>query len=382
MVMGAVQAGYVASVIASGWLADRAGGRSVLTVACLASGCFALAFGLWAGGYGPALLLRFLAGTGIGGTYVPAMVLAAAAYPPSRRGWAIGMLSVGTGLALAATYFLAGPLAEALGWRQAMVWPGLVSFPAAAWAWFATPARPEAQAPPRAAPANLPAEEPEAPGRKTPGTRSPSRWAPALITAGYCGHGWELLGMRAWLVPFLVASFVAGGESLAAATRAANLFTGVVLLAATLAPGMGGWLSDRIGRPRAAALLSAAGGGISLGFGWLGGLPRAALIAVAVAYSLVTLADTAIYKAALTDLLPGRALGLALGVQSSLGFGMGIVSPPLFGLVLDATGNWGWAFASLGVGALAGVAAMLGLGALQAGGPGSGRRVSVRSTAP
>ncbi|MCE8423751.1 MAG: hypothetical protein J5U17_09530 [Candidatus Methanoperedens sp.] len=69
------------------------------------------------------------------------------------------------------------------------------------------------------------------------------------------------------------------------------------------------------------------------------------------------MADTATYKAGLTDMVSARIRGTSLGFQSALGFGITIISPQIFGAVLDTTnrGNqnitvWGPAFAVLAAG--------------------------------
>jgi len=68
-----------------------------------------------------------------------------------------------------------------------------------------------------------------------------------------------------------------------------------------------------------------------------------------------------VYSTALTELVPARYLGTAYAVRSVLGFGTGIVSPAVFGFVLDHLGAgrgttnslvWGLAFSTLGVGGL------------------------------
>lgn len=49
-----------------------------------------------------------------------------------------------------------------------------------------------------------------------------------------------------------------------------------------------------------------------------------------------------------------------MAVQSSRGFLVTAISPPLFGAILDLTGGtWGWAFVSLAGAALLGVFAIL-----------------------
>ena len=73
-------------------------------------------------------------------------------------------------------------------------------------------------------------------------------------------------------------------------------------------------------------------------------------------------ADSSIYKAEMTIMVSPQKRGAALGLQSALGFGVTIISPYVFGAVLEKTNigiqdatqatNWGLPFVILGVGAL------------------------------
>jgi MFS family permease len=70
-----------------------------------------------------------------------------------------------------------------------------------------------------------------------------------------------------------------------------------------------------------------------------------------------------VYSTALTELTPPQYLGAAYALRSLLGFGAGVISPWVFGLVIDwASGEplrsetmaWGLAWTSLGIGAVLG----------------------------
>ena len=113
----------------------------------------------------------------------------------------------------------------------------------------------------------------------------------------------------------------------------------------------------------------------SLAFGWLLGLPLWLLTIVAITYNLVALGDSSVYSVALTELVSSRSLGAAYSLRAAIGFGLGGVSPVVFGLVLDhftsAAGlrgplAWGLAWGVLGVGALPGLVAVLRLRRLAA----------------
>jgi MFS family permease len=92
-------------------------------------------------------------------------------------------------------------------------------------------------------------------------------------------------------------------------------------------------------------------------------LPLWLLVAVAALYNITAIADSSVYSTGITELVPPQYLGAAYALRSVLGFGAGVVSPWVFGLVIDwargeplrsETMAWGLAWTSLGVGAVLG----------------------------
>jgi MFS family permease len=105
-----------------------------------------------------------------------------------------------------------------------------------------------------------------------------------------------------------------------------------------------------------------------MSIGWLASLlPPSLLVGFVLFAGFFVLMDSAVFKAGLSDMVEPRYLGLALGIQSFLGFSIGMVSPPVFGWVLGLANPgmvgsaqfrvWGWSFAVLALGALVGIAA-------------------------
>ena len=101
----------------------------------------------------------------------------------------------------------------------------------------------------------------------------------------------------------------------------------------------------------------------SFTFGWMISLPLWLLVVVAAIYNITAIADSSVYSTAITELVPPQYLGVAYALRSLLGFGAGVISPWVFGLVIDwARGEplrsesmaWGLAWTSLGVGAVLG----------------------------
>lgn len=116
----------------------------------------------------------------------------------------------------------------------------------------------------------------------------------------------------------------------------------------------GGWVSDRIGRPRTIALGLGGSTFLSAVFGFLGDLPLAALVALTLAYGVVLALDSAPTSTLVTEVVADEHVGTALSIQSLVGFSTTVVSPVVFGLALDR-GGYAVAFPTLAAGALLGL---------------------------
>jgi len=133
-----------------------------------------------------------------------------------------------------------------------------------------------------------------------------------------------------------------------------------VLLASGASNATGGWLSDSLGRRKTIVLFLTASAVVSATIGWTAPLGLSVVLALAILYGLLVTADSSTLSTAVAESADPDALGATMAVQSSLGFLVTAISPPLFGAILDLTnGLWGWAFLSLGIAAVVGVLAVL-----------------------
>jgi len=365
LILSSFQLGYVAVVLLTGWLSDRVGPRAVLVASALVTGFASVGFGFFAGDFASALFWRLLVGAGCGGLYVPGLALLSEWFAPHERGMALGAYTGALTIAYAGAYLFAGPLAAISDWRTAVIITSLGCFLGAAVYWRLV----------RRAPGSREARG--ARGRE-PGwrglLRAPTIGAVALLTLAYCAHMWEAYGFLGWVGPFFVAVAQRNGFVGAEALGVGGTLAAVAVLLSAIGPWGGGVLADRIGRVPAIRLLLGISIPCSLVFGWLIGAPMALGLVVGLGYSLFAMADSAVYKAGLTELLPAEVRATALGLQSALGFGVSVISPAVFGFVLDATNPaaaatpavWGWAFVVLGVGACVGQVALLALHRLPA----------------
>ena len=89
-ILSAFQLGYVASVLFTGWLTDKIGGRLTFVLCAIETGLAGIGFALFATDYASALVWRVLAGIGQGGLYIPGIQILSQWYPVKQRGMALG----------------------------------------------------------------------------------------------------------------------------------------------------------------------------------------------------------------------------------------------------------------------------------------------------
>ena len=362
LIQSAWHAGYVVSLFAIGFLADRYGAKRTFLATSIAACVSGLAFAVFADGFVSALWLHGLAGMCSGGSYTPGMTLVAERFPAVRRGRVMGYYLAAASLGYALSLWLSSALIVTTGWRSALIACALGPVGAsllAAWALRSTP------------------NVVHASGHVNPVRALGEVWRnkPAMLAVwAYVFHSWELLGMWAWLPTYLGAVFArgdTGGSAMAGLGIAFAALTYLISMAGSIG---GGALSDRWGRTAVILLMSLASLVCSFSFGWLIAAPAWVVVGVAIAYNLTAIGDSSIYSTALTELVPGHCLGAAWALRSVLGFGFGAVSPWIFGLVLDlgqgaagprADAAWGWAWTALGLGAMLGPIATLRLRALR-----------------
>ncbi len=108
----------------------------------------------------------------------------------------------------------------------------------------------------------------------------------------------------------------------------------------------------------------AVSGGCSLVVGWLAAAPVTLLAVVALVWGFAIVADSAQFSALVTEVAPPHAVGTALTLQTSLGFGLTAVS---IWLAVEVSTRWGWgpAFTLLAVGPALGIVSMARLHALR-----------------
>ena len=328
-----VQLGFVVGTAAAAVLnlADLVPARSYFAVSALAAAACNAAL-LVAGGFAPALVLRFGTGFFLAGVYPPAMKMIATWYRDGR-GFAIGTIVGALTVGKASPYLVAG-----LGLRglAPVVLTASGSALAAAVliaAFYRDGPFPFAR---------------RAFDWKLVGTVLHGREV-RLAIGGYLGHMWELYAMWAW-----IAAFLAAGAGLA--PRAADVAGFAAIATGGLGCVLGGVLADRWGRERLTIWSMALSGACALLIG--AAAPSAHLaVAVAIVWGFAVVADSAQFSALVTELAPPHAVGTALTLQTSLGFLLTMASIQLVPRLVDGVG-WRWAFVALAIGPAAGIWAM------------------------
>src|SRR6185295_243505 len=229
---------YAAFEIPSGWLGDVIGPRKVLARIVLWWSAFTMATGL-AWNFASLIAARFLFGVGEAGAFPNISRSFAQWFPTRERGWAHGVVMMGTRLGGALAPPIVGWLMGVAGWRQSFFLFGAIGV---IWCvfwlkWY------------RDDPAKHPAVNQEELGLIRQGVDQSAaqrlRWSELLswnllfICLMYFTMGYTLYFNLTWLPTYL--KEVRGFSN----QQAANL-AGVVLTTGAIMTAFGGWLTDRL----------------------------------------------------------------------------------------------------------------------------------------
>lgn len=338
LIVSMFQLGYVVAVLFFSFLSDNYSPRKLFIAGSLVAGLASILFAFFATGFYSALFFRVIAGIGMGGVYVPGMKLLAELFPPKQRGKAIGIyvssLVIGSGV----SFLLSGMLVKFLNWNMLIIITSVGALVGAFGVYRL---------------GDIPS--------KTVGNKL--NWdlvrkvttRPSMkVNLSYIGHMWELYSMWPWIGPFMVAMMGLHGYCTKNAQMYGNIIAGLSIMIGSVATWLGGTLSDHYGRSKTILLFLLGSILCSLTIGWLGSWPIWTIGLMAIVYGFLVIGDSPIFSTAVTELVDEDLTGLALGIQSVMGFAITIVSPLVFGLLLDTTHSWGIAFSALGLGALIG----------------------------
>ena len=118
-IVSVYQVGFLISLMGLSVLTDWISTKKVYLYSAVAFAAASLMFALFARSYPSALLLRFLMGIAVGGTYAPALKLISGIFSSTLRGRSMGFFIAAGSLGHAASLVVTGWIAAAYGWRAA-----------------------------------------------------------------------------------------------------------------------------------------------------------------------------------------------------------------------------------------------------------------------
>lgn len=345
--------GYVAAVPVLVTLTDRTAPKRIYLVSMVLSALAGLGFALLAEGFWSALVLRFIAGIGLAGTYMPGMKILGDRLAGRAQSRGIAFYASHFSIGWSLSFLIAGFLAAALDWRWAF---GLcVIGPVLATALVAL---------------GVPADDTATlakPQTRLLDFRPVLKCKAAMgYVVAYTVHNFELFAARSWIVVFLVfaQNLQPDGGPGWSATVIATVFTLIGMPASVL----GNEVAVRGGRIKVIAAVMLTSTAIAAVMGFLAAIPFPLLVALCLAYGATVTGDSASITAGVVAAAPEGHRGATMAVHACLGFIGSSFGPLVFGMVLDASGgghstaSWGLAFLTMGLVAALGPLALAVLG--------------------
>ncbi len=335
----AVQLGFVAGTLVSATinLADIIRPRLLIALCAILGAIANATFALIAHGVTTAIVLRFITGACLAGVYPPGMKLIATWFREGR-GAALGVLIGALTLGKGSPYLI-----NAIGSSNWRVNVAIASVLAAISAMLVV-------AFVREGPFALPNQ----PFDITQAGRVFANRGVRLANFGYFGHMWELYAMWTWAPAMIRASLAVSGDPPIFAEVASFVVIGAGAIGCVIA----GRIADRVGRPVVAGTAMAISGACCIAVGFLYGRSPISLLILAAIWGATVVADSAQFSASVTELGDPRYVGTALTIQTCIGFLITTVSIWMVPLLVERV-TWRYAFASLAIGPILGIMAMV-----------------------
>lgn len=344
--LNAVQLGLVFSAfaypyalfqLAGGWLGDRLGPRVGLTICAVLVAVSTILTGA-VGGIATLFAARLALGIGEGPAFSTATRALSNWMSPTQRGFAQGITHAAARLGNAVTPPLIAAIALALSWRESFYILGAVSLLwAIVWVLYF-------RDDPRTHPGITQEELKDLPPATVVATRKRIPWGPLLkrilpVTLTDFCYGWILWLYLNWLPSFFTHEYHLD-------IKKSAVFAAGVFFAGVVGDTVGGWLSDVILK-RTGDVAKARVSVIVLGF--LGSFVF--MLPVAFGSDLTLVAPCLAAAFFFSELIVGPIWAVPMDITPeysgaasgfmNFGFGLaGIISPVVFGMMIDATGRW------------------------------------------
>lgn len=341
LVFSAFAVPYALFQLIGGWIGDRLGPRVTLSLCCAIVSIATIATGL-AAGFASLFALRLALGFGEGAAFPTATRAMARWTPAGRWGFAQGITHSFSRIGNAITPPLMAALVAFVPWRDAFAALGLVSLLwMVAWAWYFRDDPRDHSAVSGVQIAALPFPD-DAEKTPVPWLALARRMLP-LTAVDFC-YGWTLWLFLTWIPSFFFENYHLNLQSTA-------LFSAGVLFAGVVGDAAGGIATDRLLKSTG-SLRTARGTVIRIGF--LGAFVF--LMPVVLVHDLKVVAASLSLAFFFAELIVGPIWAIPMdiapvyaGTASGLmnfGFGAaGLISPSVFGYLVDISGSWVLPFA-------------------------------------
>jgi MFS family permease len=345
------------AVLSTGWLADQIGEKKIVLISTFGTAVFSTLFAFLAVDFWSVLILRLIAGIFCGGIYVPGMSLLSNWFSPEERGKSIGAYIGGLTFSYAASYFVAPMIAGTYNWQIGILATSLPAFIAAFLVYrYVEDAPKEIKAKNSVSKQKVEVNQKDIKPAPEGGYKGP-----ALITFSYIGHMWELYGFWGWVGPFMVSVAVAAGYEYVHASVLGGQLASLIILVGAPSVWLMGYISDKIGRTKTILICSIASLSAQFIFGFMHGQSLIITVVLGIWIGFWVIADSASFSTGMTEMVTPKIRATSLGIQNSAGFLITVISPAVFGHVLEYFNNvenvtfatqWLLPFATLGLGAL------------------------------
>ncbi|MBW1802821.1 MAG: MFS transporter [Deltaproteobacteria bacterium] len=337
-------AGYMILVPVLAGITDRIDARKIMGFGSILGAFAALGYALGACGFWSALVLRFLAGIGLAGIYMPGLKVVSDHTEGTLQSRFISFYTASFSIVSSLSYLLTGEINALAGWRWAFAASAVSALIASAIIVIYVPPGHVHRGERKALSADF---------RVVFGTR-----AAMAYVLGYAAHMWELFSLRSWIVAFLAFSIQMqpGGALTWSPTQVAFLIN----LNGVPASICGNELSRIYGRRRVLTAIMIGSTALGAVLGFSAAMPYFLVASLAFLYGITVTGDSASLTAGVVAAAPAGYRGATLAVHSTIGFGAAFLGPLAVGMVLDFFGGnslaWAMGFLTMAVGCLAGPA--------------------------
>jgi len=332
---------YLLFQISGGWVADKFGPRLALTICGIIWASATIMTGL-VHGLTMMFIARVVLGFGEGATFPTATRAMSNWMPKTKRGYAQGITHAFSRLGNAITPWLVATLIAAISWRGSFIVVGITSlFWALAWGLYFRNDPNQHKAISREELATLPSYATTQNQAKVPWKRLALRMSPVVVV--YFCYGWTLWLFLSWIPSFFKNEYHLDLQNSA-------LFASGVFFSGVVGDTLGGIVSDRlfaktrnlnIARRNLVAVMMV--------------LCAVSLLPILFTHDIkiVALALSAGFFCAEFTIGPMWAIpmdiapkfsGTASGMMNTGSALAAIISPVVFGYVVDKTGHWTWPF--------------------------------------